>query len=211
MEIVLATANKGKIAEIVEIMEGLPVTFVTKDQMPPWPEIMESGNTYLENALIKAEALVEFSGKAAIADDSGIEIDALGGAPGVHSARFSGPDASDEDNNHRMAQLLAGVPPEGRTALYRCVAVLAMPDGTRIDAEGTCEGRIALAPVGENGFGYDPWFIPADQPEGGELTFGQLPLEFKHNISHRGKALRDLAAKMKNSVLKELGPRAPAG
>jgi XTP/dITP diphosphohydrolase len=194
MEIVLATANPGKIAEIADIMSGLPVTFVTKDQMTPWPEIVESGDTYLENALIKARALVEFSGKAAIADDSGIEIDALDGAPGVRSARFAGPDASDEDNNQRMAELLTGTPIEGRTARYRCVAVLVLPDGTTVDAEGTCEGRIALAPVGDNGFGYDPWFIPAEQPQG--LTFGQLPLDFKHRISHRGKAIRKLAAKM---------------
>lgn len=196
MEIVLATANRGKIAEIVEIMAALPVTFVTKDQMPPWPEIVESGDTYLENALIKARALVEFSGKAAIADDSGIEIDALDGAPGVRSARFSGPEATDEQNNQRMAEVLKDVPAEKRTARYRCVAVLVTPDGTTIDAEGTCEGRIAVAPEGDNGFGYDPWFIPAEQPEGQELTFGLLPLDFKHGISHRGKALRELAAKM---------------
>jgi XTP/dITP diphosphohydrolase len=200
LEIVLATANEGKIAEIVEIMSGLPVTFVTKDQMPPWPEIVESGDTYLDNALIKARALVGFSGKAAIADDSGIEIDALDGAPGVRSARFAGPEATDDENNPRMAELLAGVPADKRTARYRCVAVLVMPDGTTIDAEGTCEGRIALAPVGENGFGYDPWFIPSEQPEGQELTFGQLPLDFKHDISQRGEAIRDLVAKMEPLV-----------
>jgi XTP/dITP diphosphohydrolase len=201
VEIVLATANKGKIAEIVDIMAGLPVTFITKDQMPPWPEIVESGDTYLENALIKARALVEFSGKAAIADDSGIEIDALDGAPGVRSARFAGPDATDSRNNTRMAYLLTDVPHEYRTARYRCVAVLAMPDGTLLDAEGTCEGRIAMVPRGDNGFGYDPWFIPDEQPEGQHLTFGQLPLDFKHSISHRGKALRALAAKMKEAGL----------
>ena len=201
MEIVLATANKGKIAEIVEIMGDLPVTFVTKDQMAPWPEIVESGDTYLENALIKARALVEFSGKAAIADDSGIEIDALDGAPGVRSARFAGPDATDSRNNTRMAYLLTEVPDEYRTARYRCMAVLALPDGTLLDAEGTCEGRIALIPRGDNGFGYDPWFIPDEQPEGQHLTFGQLPLDFKHSISHRGKALRELAAKMKEAGL----------
>ncbi|CAN5760163.1 XTP/dITP diphosphatase [soil metagenome] len=195
-EVVLATGNQGKIAEIAAIMEGLPVSFITRDQMPPWQEIVESGDTYLENALIKARALVEFYGKPALADDSGIEIDALEGAPGVRSARFAGPGASDEDNNHRMAELLTGVPAEKRTARYRCVAVLVLPDGTVLDAEGTCEGRIALAPEGDNGFGYDPWFIPAEQPEGQGLTFGMLPLEFKHGISHRGKALRALAEKM---------------
>ncbi|HEX2054294.1 MAG TPA: RdgB/HAM1 family non-canonical purine NTP pyrophosphatase [Actinomycetota bacterium] len=195
MEIVLATANRGKIEEIIDILGGLPVSFITKDQMPPWPEIVESGDTYLENALIKARALVEFSGKAALADDSGIEIDALDGAPGVRSARFAGPQATDEQNNRRMAELLAGVPPERRTARYRCIAVLLLPDGTQLAGEGTCEGRIAEEPAGTNGFGYDPWFIP----EGQDKTFGQLPLEFKHGISHRGKALRELAAKMRDN------------
>ena len=165
--------------------------------MPPWPEIVESGDTYLENARIKARALVEFAGKAALADDSGIEIDALDGAPGVRSARFAGPNASDEDNNRRMAKLLAGVPPERRTARYRCIAVLLLPDGTELAGEGTCEGRIAEQPAGANGFGYDPWFIPEAQD--GQLTFGELPLDFKHRISHRGEALRELAAKMKES------------
>lgn len=192
---VLATANPGKIAEIVEIMEDLPVRFITKDQMPPWPEIVESGDTYLQNALIKARALVELSGKAAIADDSGIEIDALDGAPGVRSARFAGPDATDAENNQRMAELLKGVPPEERTARYRCLAVLVLPGGAHLAGEGTCEGRIAVEPKGTNGFGYDPWFIP----EGQELTFGELPPDFKHRISHRGKALRELAGKMRDS------------
>ncbi|HVL51055.1 MAG TPA: RdgB/HAM1 family non-canonical purine NTP pyrophosphatase [Actinomycetota bacterium] len=191
----LATANPGKIAEIVDIMQDLPVTFVTKDQMPPWPEIVESGETYLENALIKARALVEFSGKASIADDSGIEIDALAGAPGVRSARFAGAEANDEQNNQRMAELLRDVPPEQRTARYRCLAVLVMPDGTHLVGEGTCEGRIAREPRGTNGFGYDPWFIP----QGQDQTFGELPLEFKHGISHRGEALRQLAERMKSS------------
>lgn len=194
---VLASANPGKVAEIVEIMQDLPVRFVTKDQMPPWPQIIESGDTYRDNALIKARALVEFSGKAAMADDSGIEIDALDGRPGVHSARFAGLQATDTQNNLRMAHLLQDVPPERRTARYRCVAVLVTPDGTVIEGEGTCEGSIAGAPRGDNGFGYDPWFIP----QGQELTFGQLPLEFKHGISHRGRALRQLASRLKDSGL----------
>ena len=158
---------------------------------------MEDGATYLENARIKAQALVELTGKAAIADDSGIEIDALEGAPGVRSARFAGPGATDEDNNRKMADLLDGVPPERRTARYRCVTLLLLPDGTQLEGEGTCEGRIALAPRGANGFGYDPWFIPAEQD--GKLTFGELPLEFKHGISHRGRALRQLADRLQRS------------
>jgi non-canonical purine NTP pyrophosphatase (RdgB/HAM1 family) len=181
------------------------VAFLTREDTPPWPEIVEDGDTYRQNALIKAKALVELTGKAAIADDSGIEIDALEGAPGVRSARFAGPRATDEDNNRKMADLLDGVPPERRTARYRCVTVLLLPDGTKIEGEGTCEGRIALAPRGTNGFGYDPWFIPTEQER--ELTFGELPLEFKHGISHRGKALRQLADRLEGSGI--LGGSAP--
>lgn len=195
MQVVLATANPGKIAEIVQIMAGLPITFVTKDRMPPWPDIVESGQTYLENALIKAHALVDFSGMAAMADDSGIEIDALDGAPGVRSARFAGPRATDSQNNLRMAYLLREVPPEQRTARYRCSAVLVTPEGLGYEAEGTLEGRIAMTPRGENGFGYDPWFVP----DGEEQTLGQLSAEFKHGISHRGKAFRTLAALLRES------------
>lgn len=195
MQVVLATANPGKIAEIVQIMAGLPITFVTKDQMPPWPDIIEAGQTYLENALIKAHALVDFSGKAAMADDSGIEIDALDGAPGVRSARFAGPRATDSQNNLRMAYLLREVPPEQRTARYRCSAVMVTPEGLGYEAEGTLEGRIAMTPRGENGFGYDPWFVP----DGEEQTLGQLSAEFKHGISHRGKAFRALAALLRES------------
>jgi XTP/dITP diphosphohydrolase len=160
--------------------------------MDPWPEIVESGDTYLENALLKARTLARFSGKAVIADDSGIEIDALDGAPGVRSARFAGPRATDEENNSRMEELLRDVPPERRTARYRCVAVLVTPEGDELAAEGTCEGRIALSPRGTGGFGYDPWFVPAGQ----EQSFGELPADLKHSISHRGKALRALAEKM---------------
>jgi XTP/dITP diphosphohydrolase len=197
LRIVLGTANAGKIAEIVKIMEGMDVEFVTKDQMEPWPHIVEYGHTYLENAVIKASALMEFSGLPVIADDSGIEIDALGGAPGVRSARFAGPQASDTQNNLRMAYLLRDVPPEGRGARYRCVAVLVTPDGTKLDAEATCEGTIAMTPSGENGFGYDPWFVP----EGQDKTFGELSAEFKDSISHRGKAFRNLAARLRESGL----------
>lgn len=197
LEIVLGTANPGKIAEIVKLWSDLPVSFVTKNQMDPWPAIVESGDTYLDNALIKARELVDFSSKPVLADDSGIEIDALQGAPGVYSARFAGPGATDAENNSHMAALLRDVHEEARTARYRCVAVLATPDGALLQAEGTCEGSIAFAPRGQGGFGYDPWFIPAGQ----DLTFGELSAEFKDSISHRGKALRVLAEKLRVSDL----------
>lgn len=194
-EIVLGTANPGKVNEIIKLWSDLPVRFITKEQMDPWPDIVESGDTYLENALIKARALVEFSSRPVLADDSGIEIDALDGAPGVKSARFAGPGATDAQNNLRMAHLLQDVPVGSRTARYRCVAVLAKPDGTYLDTEGVCEGSIALVPEGEGGFGYDPWFVPAGQ----DKTFGQLSAEFKDSISHRGEALRRLAEKLKST------------
>ena len=178
-------------------MGDLDIRFVTRDEMEPWPDLIESGHTYLDNALIKARTLADFSSKPVLADDSGIEIDALDGAPGVRSARFAGPTATDEQNNLRMADLLKEVPLERRTARYRCVAVLVTPEGREIHAEGTCEGRIALEPRGEGGFGYDPWFIP----EGQERTFGELSAELKDGISHRGKALRALAARLKESEL----------
>lgn len=197
LEVVLGTANPGKIAEITTIMQGLDLRFITRDQMPPWPHIVESGHTYLANALIKACELMEFSGKAVIADDSGIEIDALDGAPGVRSARFAGPRSTDIQNNLRMAHLLKDVPAGGRGARYRCVAVLVTPEGTQLSAEATCEGQIALVPRGSNGFGYDPWFIP----EGHRETFGELPAQVKEAISHRGKAFRKLAALLERSGL----------
>ncbi|MGQ0679227.1 MAG: RdgB/HAM1 family non-canonical purine NTP pyrophosphatase [Actinomycetota bacterium] len=193
----LGTANLGKIAEIIKIMDGLGLEFVTKDRMPPWPNIVESGHTYLQNALIKAHALREFSGMAVLADDSGIEIDALNGAPGVRSARFAGPRATDEQNNLRMAYLLRDEPEENRTARYRCVAIFVTPQGEHISAEATCEGAIAQAPRGGNGFGYDPWFVP----QGQTLTFGELSAEFKDSISHRGKAFRALAQQLTTSSL----------
>ncbi|MDQ4149881.1 MAG: RdgB/HAM1 family non-canonical purine NTP pyrophosphatase [Actinomycetota bacterium] len=187
-ELVLATANPGKISEIRQILSGFPVRLVTKDEVESWPEIVESGRSYLENALIKARALVEATGRAALADDSGIEVDALGGRPGMLSARFAGPGATDEQNNKKLAHLLRDVSPERRGARYRCVAVVAMPGGREIAAEATCEGSIATTPRGHEGFGYDPWFLP----EGSVRTFAEFPPDEKHAISHRGKALRQL-------------------
>ena len=195
LELVVATANPGKIAEIKQILSELPVRLITRDEIPHWPRITEDGSSYLDNALIKARALVAVTGKPALADDSGIEGDALGGDPGMLSARFAGPDATDEQNNQRLADALREVPSEARTARYRCVAVVVMPDGRHIVAEGTCEGSIATRPRGGEGFGYDPWFIPA----GSERTFGEFPASEKHLVSHRGKALRELARQLESA------------
>lgn len=193
MEIVIASSNQGKIREIVEIFSGLDVKLLTKDDVGAWPDdIEESGVTYLDNALIKARSICETTGLPALADDSGIEVDALDGAPGVHSARFAGPEADDEANNRKLADLLAATPRNKRSARYICVAVVVFPDGEEIAAYGTCEGMIAEEPRGEGGFGYDPWFIPF----GGSRTMAELTPKEKHGISHRGKALRELAEKL---------------
>jgi XTP/dITP diphosphohydrolase len=186
--VVIASTNPGKIVEVRQILAGLPLVLLTADDVGGWPEVAETGGTYLENALIKGRVVSELTGLAALADDSGIEVDALDGQPGVRSARFSGPQADDERNNALLVARLAGVPPQGRGARYRCVAVLVTPDGVELDAMGTCEGRIALQPRGSGGFGYDPWFVPAGETR----TMAELSAAEKDAISHRGKALREL-------------------
>ena len=192
--VVIASTNPGKIAEVRQIMAGLPLVLLTSDDVGGWPEIEETGDTYLANALLKARAVAAVTGKAALADDSGIEVDALDGAPGVRSARFSGEQASDEDNNAKLIESLDGVPSERRGARYRCVAVLVTPDGEEIAGIGSCEGRIGFEPRGTGGFGYDPWFVPEHESR----TMAELTAEEKHAISHRGKALRGLADKLRD-------------
>ena len=192
--VVIASTNPGKIAEVRQIMAGLPLVLLTSDDVGGWPEIEETGDTYLANALLKARAVAALTGKAALADDSGIEVDALDGAPGVRSARFSGEQASDEDNNAKLIESLDSVPSERRGARYRCVAVLVTPDGEEIAGIGSCEGRIGFEPRGTGGFGYDPWFIPERESR----TMAELTAEEKHAISHRGKALRGLADKLRD-------------
>src|ERR1700726_4163588 len=156
----IASTNPGKIAEVRQIMAGLPLVLLTGDDVGGWPEVEETGDTYLANALLKARAVASLTGMAALADDSGIEVDALDGAPGVRSARFSGEAATEEENNAKLIAALQGIPPEGRGARYRCVAVLVTPDGREIAGIGSCEGRIASVARGAGGFGYDPWFVP---------------------------------------------------
>ena len=195
---VIASTNPGKIAEVRQIMAGLPLVLLTGDDVGGWPEIEETGDTYLANALLKARAVAAVTGRAALADDSGIEVDALDGAPGVRSARFSGEQATDEDNNAKLIASLDGVPPERRTARYRCVAVLVTPDGEEMAGIGSCDGRIGLEPKGSGGFGYDPWFVPDWGVQGESRTMAELTADEKHAISHRGKALRGLAEKLRN-------------
>lgn len=182
--IVVATRNEHKVREILRICRDWPVEWLEAAV----PEVEETGRTYLENALLKARAASAATGEAALADDSGIEVDALGGAPGPRSARYAGEGATDEDNLRALLRALAGIPRGGRTARYRAVAVLASPDGDEVHADGTCEGIVATRPRGSGGFGYDPVF----EPIGWEGTMAELSPEEKDRISHRGRAFRAL-------------------
>jgi XTP/dITP diphosphohydrolase len=186
-KLALATKNPGKIREILEICADWPVSWLTAEDAD-WPDIEETGETYRENALLKAMEVARILGVPAVADDSGIEVDALGGAPGPRSARFAGERASDSENLSLLLARVADVPEAERTARYRCVAACAWPEGQAIDVEETCEGHLVLAPRGSGGFGYDPSFVPIGYTQ----TMAELSPVEKNRISHRGKALRAL-------------------
>jgi len=186
MQLVLATNNRDKIKEIRHVLEGLPLTVLTHDYFPDFPDPEETGATLEENAILKARAIAAHCGIAALADDTGLEVDALGGAPGVISSRYAGPDASYRDNYLKLLRELEGVPPEKRTARFRCVIAIAW-DEDRVEAvEGRVEGFIAEDVIGERGFGYDPVFV---YPPTGK-RFAEMTLEEKNAVSHRGRALR---------------------
>jgi XTP/dITP diphosphohydrolase len=189
--LVLATRNAGKVREILRICADWPVTWITHRDVS-WPEVEETGHDYVENALLKARAVAEATSEPALADDSGIEVDALGGAPGPRSARLSGEGATDEANLRALLRAVAGVPRAGRTARYRAVAGVAWPGGSEAWAEGTCEGMLRSRPAGSGGFGYDPIFEPA----GWDRTMAELSPEEKDRISHRGRALRALRERL---------------
>jgi XTP/dITP diphosphohydrolase len=185
----IASRNPGKIREILAICASWPVRWTTADDDPrEWPIVEETGSSYVENAALKARAVAAVTGLPALADDSGIEVDALDGRPGIHSARFAGERATDEENLARLVDAVRNVPEGGRTARYRCVALAAWPGEWFAYAEATCEGRLLLAGRGEGGFGYDPVFVPT-----GEFrTMAELPPAEKDRISHRGRAFRAL-------------------
>jgi XTP/dITP diphosphohydrolase len=182
MQLVLATHNRGKRREWQVLLEGLDVELLLPDDLGLSAEVEETGETYIENALLKARALVADSGLPALADDSGLEVDALDGAPGLRSARYTL--GSDAVRYRALLRALDGVPEKRRGARFRCVAALALPDGREFITEGVCEGVIALAPKGEGGFGYDPVFY---LPERG-CMMAELPAEEKNRISHRARA-----------------------
>lgn len=188
--VVVATANAGKLAEIRAALEFTHWEFISVAELGGWDAPEETGATFEENARIKAVTARDMFGFAALADDSGLEVDALGGAPGVYSSRYSGEGATDASNNAKLLEALREVPTPERTARFRCVMVLLEDDGTETAASGTCEGLIGSEPRGDGGFGYDPLFVPND---GGGRTMAELDLAEKHALSHRGAALRALA------------------
>ncbi len=195
IELVLASANPDKAAEISAILADVP-GLVLLPRPSSVPEVDETGDTLVDNARLKARALVEATGLAAVSDDTGLEVDALGGAPGVYSARYSGEHASYADN---VAKLLAELTrvgadaPERRHAKFRCVAMVAYPDGSDVWEAGEVMGQISTRPMGQSGFGYDPVFAPDGF---GGRTFAQMSPDEKHQISHRGRAFRALAARL---------------
>lgn len=187
--VVVATGNRGKLAEIRSALAFPGWEFVAQNDLGAFPEVEETGDTFVENALLKAEAARERFALAALADDSGLEVDELDGAPGVRSARFAGEPSSDAENNLKLLRELEHVPEERRRARFRSVIAFIDLDGTVVTAEGACEGSIGVVPAGEGGFGYDPLFLPDATPG---RTMAELSLEEKNAISHRGAALRAL-------------------
>ena len=184
MKIILATRNQHKIEEIKKILADSQIEILTLEDFPDVPEIEETGKTLEENAFLKAKKIFSLTGIPALADDSGLEVDALNGAPGVISARFAGPGCSYQDNNLKLLGLMKGIPEEKRGATFRCVVALALSqDDIRI-IEGKVRGYITEREIGESGFGYDPVFF---YPESGK-TFAELEREEKNRISHRGIA-----------------------
>ena len=188
MLLVLATKNQGKIREIEKILRMPGLQFRSLLDYPDLPDIQEDGQTFLENAFKKAQACAQATSRPTLADDSGLEVDCLNGAPGIYSARFSGTEATDEANNRKLLSLLEGIPEERRTARFVCRMVLYLPEGTWVGTEGFCQGTITHAPTGEHGFGYDPIFY---LPEFNK-TMAELPLEEKNRISHRAQALQKI-------------------
>lgn len=188
MKAVLASRNRHKAEQVALLLPDLEL--VPLDEIAPDLELAEPYDTFEDNALAKARAVVTATGMAAVADDSGLEVDALGGAPGVFSARYAGDGATDEANNAKLVDALAGTPEGERSCRYRCVAVFVAPDGRELVASGSCEGRVVLEGRGTSGFGYDPHVIP----EGETRTMGEIPLDEKLRFSHRGRAFRALAA-----------------
>ena len=184
MRLLIATNNVGKVREYAELLAGSGFDLFRLADVGLDNEVEETGATFTENASLKARAYGLASGLLTLADDSGLEVDALGGAPGVHSARYAGPGATDADRIRKLLAALDGVPWEKRTANFRCIIALSWPDGHLETFEGRCDGVIAFEPKGTNGFGFDPVFYMPEY----NCTMAELPMDIKNRISHRGRA-----------------------
>jgi XTP/dITP diphosphohydrolase len=193
--VLIATHNQGKVTEFIELLGDLEVEWLTLQQAGISVEIPEDGTTLLENARLKAEGYARLAGLLTLADDTGLEIDALGGAPGIYPARYGGEHLTMSQRYELVLRQMAGTPTEQRAARFRCVIAIANPGGALAHAEGVFEGLIAESPAGDGGFGYDPIFYVPEQG----MTVAQLPTGLKHRISHRGQAIQKIAP-----VLREL-------
>lgn len=191
-KIVIATKNKGKLREMTEAFSELPVEVISLEDFGEIPDAVEDGKTFVENAGIKAEYFMSKTKCACIADDSGLEVEALGGMPGVYSARFAGFHADDGTNNQKLLEELERVGVNESKADYRCALLFIDTDGTKLETEGVCYGTIKKIAKGEGGFGYDPYFYINDSK-----TMAELTLEEKNKISHRGAALRQMVTLLK--------------
>jgi len=189
IELVVATRNRGKLREIKEVLKLLPFQLRTLQDIGFDQEIIEDKLTFKENALLKATTVANKTVKLVLADDSGLEVDALGGKPGIFSARYAGENASDHENNLKLLEELNKIPEGRRTAKFRCAMVLASPDKIIGTVEGACFGSIGFKEVGSNGFGYDPLFILSEYNK----TFGELDSSIKNKVSHRAKALEKIS------------------
>lgn len=198
MRILLATQNQGKVKELQNLLADTPIEVLSLRDIPDWEEVEETGSTFAENAKIKALAAAQQTGFIALADDSGLEVDALGGAPGVYSARYAGEPKDDEHNNDKLLQALETVPEEKRTARFRCALVIATPEGQTFLTEGTVEGRILRGRRGQEGFGYDPLFFIPDFGR----TMAELTLVQKNKISHRSQAFQKAIPLLKECASK---------
>jgi len=187
-ELIVASRNNGKLKEINELLKGVVTTTLSLQDFPDLPEIEEDGLTFEENAIKKAKITCLATGKPVIADDSGLMVEALGGKPGVYSARFAGNAATDEQNNEKLLRDLTGIPAEKRLASFQCIIALYKPDGSCITFSGELQGLILESPRGSGGFGYDPLFLVREYGK----TLAELSPEIKNRISHRGKALNKL-------------------
>lgn len=191
-KLVVATKNKGKISEIKKVLQGMHFEIVSMGDLGINVDVVEDGKTFEENSLKKAVEICNICKTTVIADDSGIEVDYLDGAPGIYSARFGGPEATDDQRNEKLLNLLKEVPFEKRTARFVCAIAVAFPDGRSFVVRDTCEGFVDFEPKGDNGFGYDPLFYVSEY----DKTMAELGMNIKNEISHRAKALKKMKAKI---------------